>query len=71
MIKNLINHFRVKHIDVIYYYVKNKIANKLMKLMYIQITDMITDELIKSLKAVKFKSFRFIMKMSLILEETV
>ncbi len=71
MTKNSINYFRVKHINMIYYYVKNKIANELMKLMYISIINMITDELIKSLKAVKFKSFRFIMRMLLILEEAV
>ncbi len=71
MIKNSINYFRVKHIDVIYYYVKNKIADELMKLRYISITDMMINELIKSLKAVKFKSFRFIMKMSSELEKAV
>ncbi len=71
MIKNSINYFRVKHIDVIYHYVKNKIADELMKLMYISITDMMTDELIKFLKAVKFESFRFMMKMSSVLKETV
>ncbi len=64
MTENSINYFRIKHIDVIYYYVKNKIANELMKLMYISITDMMTDELIKFLKAVKFESFRFMMRMS-------
>ncbi len=71
MTENSINYSRVKHIDVIYYYVKNKIADELMKLMYILITDMITDKLIKSLKAVKFKSFRFIMRMSSVLEGAV
>ncbi len=39
--------------------------------MYIQITDIMINELIKFLKVVKFKSFRFIMKMLLELEETV
>ncbi len=71
MTENSINYFRIKHIDVIYYYVKNKVANKLMKLMYISITDIMINELIKPLKAIKFKSFRFIMKMLLILEEVV
>ncbi len=71
MTENLINHSRVKHINVIYYYVKNKIADKLMKLMYISITDMMTDKLIKPLKAIKFESFRFMMRMLLKLEETV
>ncbi len=42
-----------------------------MKLMYILITDMIINKLIKSLKVIKFKSFRFLMKMLLELKETV
>ncbi len=71
MTENSINHFRVKHINVIYYYVKNKIADKLMKLMYISITDIMINELTKFLKVIKFKSFKFIMKMLLKLKETV
>ncbi len=71
MTENSINHSRVKHIDVIYHYVKNKIADELMKLMYISITDMMADELIKPLKAVKFESFRSMMGMSSVLEGTV
>ncbi len=71
MTENSINYLRVKHIDVIYHYVKNKIADELMKLMYISITDMMTDELIKFLKAVKFESSRSIMEMSSVLEEIV
>ncbi len=71
MTENSINHSRIKHINVIYYYVKNKIADELMKLMYISITDMMIDELIKFLKAVKFKSFRFMMRMLSVLEEAM
>ncbi len=71
MTENSINHSRVKHIDVIYHYVKNKIADELIKLMYISIINMMTDELIKSLKAVKFESFRSMMRMSSVLEGAV
>ncbi len=71
MTENLINYSRIKHINVIYYYVKNKIVDELIELMYISITDMMTDELIKFLKAVKFESFRSMMKMSSVLEKTV
>jgi len=56
---------------VIYHYVKKKIADELMKLVYISITDMMTDELIKPLKAVKFESFRSMMRMSSELEGAV
>jgi len=56
---------------VIYHYVKNKVVDELIELMYISITDMMTDELIKPLKAVKFESFRFMMRMSSVLEGAV
>ena len=71
MTENSINHLRVKHINVIYHYVRKKIADELMKLMYISITDMMTDELVKPLKVVKFESSRFMMKMSSVLEGVV
>ncbi len=71
MTENSINYLRIKHIDVTYHYVKNKVVDELIELMYISITDMMTDELTKPLKAVKFESFRFMMKMSSVLEETV
>ncbi len=71
MIENSFNYFRVKHINVTYHYVRKKVADELMKLMYISITDIMINELIKPLKAVKFKSFRFIMKMLLKLEKAV
>ncbi len=71
MAENSINHSRVKHVDVAYHYVRNKVADEPMKLMYIPITDMVTDGLTKSLKAVKFESSRFMMGMSSVLEGTV
>ena len=71
MTENSINYPQTKHIDVIYHYVKNKIADELMKLMYISIINIMTDELIKSLKAIKFESFRFMIKMSSVLEKVI
>ena len=57
------NYLQVKHINVVYYYVKNKIIDNVIKLMYIFIVDIIINKLIKLLKTVKFKSFRFMMRM--------
>ena len=71
MAENSVNHPRVKHIDVVYHYVRNKVAEELMKLMYIPIIDMMTDGLIKPLKAVKFGSSRSMMGMSSVLEGAV
>ncbi len=42
-----------------------------MKLMYISITNMITDKLIKFLKVIKFKIFKFIMRMLSVLKEAI
>ena len=54
MINNLINHLRVKHINMIYYYVQMKIIEKKsLKLKYILINQMMIDDLTKSLKAIK------------------
>ena len=71
MADNPVNHPRAKHIDVAYHYVRNKVADELMELVYIPITDMVTDGLIKPLEAVKFGSFRSMMGMSSELEGVV
>ena len=64
MINNLINHFRVKHINIFYHYVRNKVKEKAIQLFYILIEQMITDELIKSLKVSKFLIFKELMRLS-------
>jgi len=56
---------------VIYHYVRNKVADELMELVYISITDMVADGLIKPLKAVKFGSSRSMMGMSSVLKGAV
>ncbi len=71
MTENPVNHSRAKHIDVAYHYVRNKVADELIELVYISITDMMADGLIKPLKAVKFGSFRSMMGMSSVLEGAV
>ncbi len=71
MAENSVNHPRVKHIDVAYHYVRNKVADELMELVYISTTDMVADGLTKPLEAVKFGSFRSMMGMSSVLEGAV
>jgi len=71
MAENPVNHPRAKHIDVAYHYVRNKVADELMELVYIPITDMVADGLTKPLKAVKFGSSRSTMGMSSVLEGAV
>ncbi len=63
MSSNLVNHFRVKHIDTFYHYVRNKVEEKAIRLKYILIDQMMIDDLIKSLKSGKFLSFRSVMRL--------
>ena len=64
MTSNSMNHFRAKHINIVYHYVKHKmIEEEIIDISYILIKDMIVDELIKSLEASKFLIFRKLMRL--------
>ena len=64
MINNLMNHFQVKHINIVYHYVKQKmIKEKIINISYILIKDIIVNELIKLLKASKFLIFKKLMRL--------
>ena len=64
MTSNSINHSRVKHINIVYHYVRSKvIKEKIIEIEYIFIEQMIADDLIKSLKASKFLKFRILMRL--------
>ena len=54
---NLINYARIKYISVKYHYVKELIEQKIIKINYIGIKNMIVDGLIKSLKLELYKKF--------------
>ena len=47
--KNLTHHFRTKHIDVQYYFIREKPENKKICLKYCSMEDMIADVLTKPL----------------------
>ena len=55
LIKNAHIHERSKHIDVIYYNIKNLHQKNLIQLNYVSNANMIIDNLIKSLSKNKFK----------------
>lgn len=55
------NHPRVKRIDVVYHYVRNKVEDEAVKLIYILIDQMMTDGLTKPLKTIKLLTFRSMM----------
>ncbi len=64
MSSNLVNHFRAKHIDTSYHYIRNKIEERAIRLKYILINQMMINDLIKSLNSGKFLRFRSVMKLA-------
>ena len=64
MTSNSINHSRIKHINVIYYFVRNKVKEGAVRLKYILTDQMIADGLIKSLKLSKFLISRTLMRLA-------
>jgi hypothetical protein len=57
LVNNSIFQKRTKHIVVKYHYTRNLISQKIIKLKYRFIAEMIADDLTKSLKFVQFKRF--------------
>ncbi len=57
LVNNSIFQKRTKHIVVKYHYTRNLISQKVIKLKYWLIAEMIADDLIKSLESVQFKRF--------------
>ena len=57
LINNSINHAKSKHIFIQYYYVREQIEKKNLKLIYINIHDMMIDDLTKTLTKNKFKKY--------------
>ena len=58
--KDLRSHNRIKYINIINYFYREKITNKLITFKYILTNKQIANELIKSLSRNKFKIFRYI-----------
>jgi len=71
MDSNLVNHFRAKHIDTSYHYVRNKVEEEAIRLKYILIDQMMVDDLIKPLKSGKFLRFRSVMRLASMNEATL
>ncbi len=57
---NPVNHFRAKHIDTSYHYVRNKVEEKAI----ILIDQLMVDDLTKSLNSGKFLRFRSVMRLA-------
>ena len=59
LLKDLRSHDRIKHINIINYFYREKITNKLVIFKYTLINKQIANELIKSLSRNKFKIFHY------------
>ena len=58
LVKNFINYFRIKHINLQHYFVKKKIAESRIQLKYVFIAKQVANNLIKSLLRNVFEKFR-------------
>jgi hypothetical protein len=62
LIKNSQFHARIKHIDIQTHFVRKKVTEELIDLIYIFIDQMIIDDLTKSLIKDKFVQFRIVLE---------
>ena len=61
--KNLEFHRRIKHIDVRYHWMREKMTNELLQLEYILIAQMTADGLTKPLGPLQFSAFLIMIRM--------
>ena len=64
LIKNSINHRRIRHINVSYHFVRELIINETLKYNYIPTKEIIIDDLTKSLTSEKFAEFIIMLGLS-------
>ena len=57
LIENSIHHDRIKHVDIVYHYIKNEIKFERIRLEYIITNTMLVDDLTKSLIKIKYQDF--------------
>jgi hypothetical protein len=62
LIKNSQFHARIKHIDIQTHFIREKVIERLIDLIYVFIDQMITDDLTKSLIRDKFVQFRVVLE---------
>jgi hypothetical protein len=65
--KNPENHARSKHIEIKYHFIREKIEDKSVEILYCPTEEMIADIFTKQISKVKFEEFRSMMKMDSII----
>ena len=63
-VENSIHHDRIKHVDIVYHYIRDEIKINRIRLHYIFIQNMFVDEFIKILIFIKFRCFIQMLNMS-------
>jgi hypothetical protein len=64
LIINSLYHKKTKHIEMRWHWIKKMMNRKKITLRYLLISEMITDDLIKSLSAFVFRKFRIMLNLS-------
>ena len=58
MLENTVLHYKLKHIEIKYHYIRDMVQRGAVKLQYVVIDDQIAEVLTKPLSRVKFEYFR-------------
>lgn len=56
---NLVFHARTKHIDIDYYFVRERVAQKLLEVRFISTNDHVADDFTKALCSRKLEMFKY------------
>ena len=64
LVKNPVNHRRIRHINVSYHFVRELIVNETLKYNYISTKKMMIDDLTKPLTSEKFAEFIAMLRLS-------
>ena len=62
--ENSVHHDRIKHVDIVYHYVRNEIKKNRIEFRYITIDIMSIDDFIKSLFSFKYQRFIDMLEMN-------
>ena len=63
LVNNFLNHARIKHIPIQFHYVQKLMKNDYVQITYVNIENMIADDLTKALSFEKFKNFVTMLKL--------
>ena len=71
LVNNFLNYARTKHILIQFHYVRKLIKNDYVQIIYVNIKNMIVNDLIKILSFEKFKNFMIMLKLIILMIEKI